>query len=61
MIEALDASITVIAMRGPRRPIETAIITVFNTKTMSLDRNSEYLGLLCISSLSKRRDKGNDS
>lgn len=60
MIEALDAGIAVITMRGSRRSIDTTIFTVLNAKTMSLDRNGEYLSLLNVSTLSERRDEWND-
>lgn len=60
MIEALNAGIAVITMRGSWRPIDTTIFTVLDAKTMSLDRNGEYFGLFCVSSLSKRRDEWND-
>lgn len=60
MIEALDAGITVITMRGSRRSIDATIFTVLDAKTMSLDRNGEYFSLLHVSTLSKRRDEWND-
>ena len=60
MIETFDASIAVIAVRGSRRSIHATILTVFNAKAVSLDRNSEHLKLFWVSSLSERRDKGND-
>lgn len=60
MIEALDAGIAVITMRGSRRSIDATIFTVLDAKTMSLDRNGEYLSFCCISSLSERRDEWND-
>lgn len=60
MIEALYAGITVIAMGSSRRPIDTAILTILNAKTMSLDWNSKYFGLFHVSSLNERRDEGND-
>lgn len=59
MIEALDTSVAVIAMRGPWRSIDTAIITVFDAKTMCFDRNRIHSGLFFIPSLSEWRDKGN--
>ena len=60
MIEALDTCVTVIAMRSSWRPIDTAIFTVFNAETVSLDRNGEYFCLFHVPSLNERRDEGND-
>lgn len=60
MIEALDAGIAVITMRGPWRSIYATIFTVLDAKTMSLNRNGKYFGLFRVSSLSEWRYEWND-